>query len=129
MKAPQIIILISIISVFTVGDIESNNSDLNYYHYIDKLSDSYKQLVEVLTLNYNNFIDRFFNPPNYDLQFYGVNRSSVLKFLSHFSISISDISSISSRIISINSRRITGLLASDLISGHCGNVRINFLAS
>ncbi|MFA4958093.1 MAG: hypothetical protein WC556_14085, partial [Candidatus Methanoperedens sp.] len=42
---------------------------------------------------------------------YGVNKSSVLKFLSHFSISKSDISSISSRIMAINSRRISGLLA------------------
>ena len=68
MKALQIIILISIISVFSSGDVESNNSSMNYHYYIEKLSDSYKQLMELLTLNYNNFIDRFFKPPNYDLQ-------------------------------------------------------------
>jgi hypothetical protein len=68
MKYLQIIILMSVISVFSSGDLESNNSSINYHYYIEKLSDSYKQLVELLTLNYNNFIDRFFKPPNYDLQ-------------------------------------------------------------
>ncbi len=41
---------------------------MNYHGYIKKLSDSYKQLQDILTTNYNNFIDRFFKPPNYDLQ-------------------------------------------------------------
>jgi len=66
MKALQIIILISIISVFNSGDIESNNSGMNYQYYIEKVSDSYDQLVEILTINYNKFIDQF-RPPNYDL--------------------------------------------------------------
>ena len=68
MKAQQIIILILIISVFSSGDIGSNNSGMNYHYYTEKLSDSYKQLIDILTLNYNNFVDRFFKPPNYDLQ-------------------------------------------------------------
>lgn len=68
MKALQIIILISIISVFSIGDLESNSSGINYHYYTEKLSDSYKQLIDLLTLNYNNFVDRFFKPPNYDLQ-------------------------------------------------------------
>lgn len=68
MKLIQIIILISIISVFSSGDLGSNNSGMNYHYYTEKLSDSYKQLVIQLTINYNNFIDRFFKPPNYDLQ-------------------------------------------------------------
>jgi hypothetical protein len=67
-KLLYIIILISILSVFSSGDLESNNSSINYHYYIEKLSDSYKQLVELLTINYNNIIDRFFKPPNYDLQ-------------------------------------------------------------
>src|SRR5450759_2065604 len=61
-------ILISIIFVFSSGDLESNNSGMNSHYYIDKFPDSYKQLLELLTINYNNFIDRFFKPPNYDLQ-------------------------------------------------------------
>jgi hypothetical protein len=67
-KALPIIILISIIFVFSSEDLESNNSGMNYHYYIEKFSDSYKQLLELLTINYNNFIDRFFKPPNYDLQ-------------------------------------------------------------
>lgn len=67
MKAFPIIILITIIFVFSSGDLDSNNSGMNYHYYIEKFSDSYKQLLELLTINYNNFIDRFFKPPNYDL--------------------------------------------------------------
>ncbi len=68
MKALYAIILISIISVFSSGDLNSNNSGMNFHYYIEKITDSYKQLLELLTINFNNFIDRFFKPPNYDLK-------------------------------------------------------------
>jgi hypothetical protein len=67
-KGLRIIILISIIFVFSSGELGSNNSVMNYHYYIEKFTDSYKQLLELLFINYNSFIDRFFKPPNYDLQ-------------------------------------------------------------
>lgn len=68
MKALQVIILILIISVFSSGDLDSNNSGMNFNYYFEKLSDSSKQLLELLTQNINNIIDRLFKPPKYDLQ-------------------------------------------------------------
>jgi len=55
-----------------------------------------------------------------------VNKASVLKFLSHSPTSLSrDIIDLITNDFD-KFLRIVGLLASDLINGHCGKVRINF---
>ena len=41
---------------------------MNFQYFIEKISDAYKQLLEIMTTNYNIFIDRLFRSPNYDLQ-------------------------------------------------------------